>query len=87
MTQEKAILAISAPKRLWLKRTDWEKGSIPWDGIAIEYGHDKSNTPFVKRMKYYQKQLARKAGKRDRISREIIHVPIYKGDLKDEQVK
>ena len=85
--------ALSATRKAWTRRYDWIRGPIPCEEdleIIIRDPKRKWRTPLFKRIAHRRKIALKKLiGRRLKdlvFANEIIHVPILRGELANEEV-
>lgn len=86
----KIILALRAPKRLWITHIDWVNGPYPSD-IKIRYLPKKQiRTPLIQRLIYHRKQQKQKFIGRYRNDAKLLAeewtIPIFEDELINQKV-
>ena len=91
VTNQTAVLALRAPKRLWLKDFDWVKGPYPSDIKINLCAKNQIRTPLVQRLKYHRKQQKRQlpgAYRYDALRlAQIWTIAVFEEELSNEKVQ
>ena len=84
------VFALSATRKDWTRRFDWIHGPLPCEDLEIVFRERKCRTPILNRIARQRKTALRQlvGGRRkDSVyASTIIHMPITKGDLANEEV-
>ena len=87
------VFALSATRKAWTRRYDWIRGPIPCEEdleIVIRDPKRKCHTPLVKRIAHRRKNALKKlTGVRLKdldFANGMVHMPILKGELANEEV-
>ena len=82
----KAVLAIGATAKAWLRQIHWVDTSLPL-GLVFKYkASNKHRTPVVQRCQRLQKRLAKRFRGRPGNS-EKFYVAVLEGELENESVR